>query len=100
MRNAGKIHIDNFYHELSNTIKAVGREVFGTSTSNKFDIVPGWKEFVKQYHQEAREAFLAWRSTGSPREGPSAERMRATRARFKLALRECKVDWPKLLRKN
>jgi hypothetical protein len=47
---------------------------------------------VKEVHSEAREAFVTWRSHGSPREGPMYDMMRNRRAHFKLVLRQCKAD--------
>ena len=67
-----------------------GREVFGT-TRKKWRQIPGWNEFVQDAHSTAREAFLDWRNSGSPRDGPMATEMRRTRARFKLCLRWCKA---------
>ena len=89
-------NLDNYYDLLTSTIKRVGIEVFGTNKTSKFQIVPGWKEFVKSYHEQAWNAFLEWRSIGSPRSGEVADRMRATRARFKLALRECRASEARL----
>ena len=55
-------------------------------------IVPGWNIYVSELHDIARNEFLYWRANGSPREGPIAATMRTSRARFKLALRECKIN--------
>ena len=43
-------------------------------------------------HAEARDAFLLWRGNGKPHMGYLFNTMRSSRARFKLALRECKVQ--------
>ena len=76
-------------------IKEVGKEVFGTVNTKK-TIVPDWNHYVKEYHTQAREAFLEWRQLGSPRTGEAAEEMRMTRARFKLALRDCRKEEERL----
>ena len=78
--------LDNCYQQITDLICEAGRRTFGSSHSRKFLTVPGWNDFVRQYHEQARHAFLLWRSCGSPREGDVAEMMRAARARFKLAL--------------
>ena len=44
----------------------------------------------------ARDAFLAWRAAGSPRDGDLAVRMRTARAQFKLALRQCRASEERL----
>ena len=51
---------------------------------------------MQEYHKRAREAFLYWRSCGSPRTGVAADHMRTTRARFKLAFKECRASEAKL----
>ena len=89
-------NIDEYYGNLSDTIKNVGRATFGTSRSRCSSIVPGWNSLVKDYHDQARQAFLTWRRQGSLRSGEAAEHMRATRARFKLALRECRASEERL----
>ena len=38
---------------------------------------------MRNHHHLARETFLEWRRSGSPREGPEAYRMREARATFK-----------------
>ena len=52
--------------------------------------VPGWNEYVKEAHSEARESFLLWQSAGKPHAGPVCHDMKITRARFKRCLRFCK----------
>ena len=47
---------------------------------------------MRNHHHIARETFLEWRRSGSPREGPEAYRMREARATFKRALRECRRE--------
>ena len=54
--------------------------------------IPGWNEYVKQSHELARDSFLFWRANGSPRYGECYQKMRVTRANFKLAIRQCKQD--------
>ena len=53
-------------------------------------IIPGWNELVSQKHKSARDAYLAWRTTGKMHGGPEHWLMRRTRAQFKLAVRYCK----------
>ena len=55
-------------------------------------MTPGWKEYVKGFYDEAREAFLTWRQEGSPRLGFYANRMRSSRTRFELALKKSKQN--------
>ena len=88
--------IDEFYKAICSAITVTGSRVFGTKKNTKFECVPGWNEFVREAHEQARDSFLLWRTSGSPREGDLAERMRRDRARFKLALRECRTEEARL----
>ena len=63
-----------------------GQSVFGMC-GRRWRQIPGWNEFVRKAHSEAREALLA---DDGPCWGPPAERMRSTRTRFKFCLRWCK----------
>ncbi len=52
-------------------------------------MVPGWNDYVKHKHSQARDAYLMWRNCSKPRHGYEFEQMQATRAQFKYALRQC-----------
>ena len=59
---------------------------------NKFKIIPGWNRRVKQYHANARSAYLAWINTGKKKVGNEFALMQETRRLFKQALNDCKVN--------
>ena len=80
-----------FYSNLINALLTAGTETFNLIRGN-IKTVPGWNVLVKDLHQQAREAFLIWRESGSPRDGPLAMLMRRARAHFKLALRQCRAN--------
>ena len=56
----------------------------------KYKSMPGWNEYVKDKHEEARDAFMWWHSYGKPRKGPVFDNMKRCRAQFKYAVRQCK----------
>ena len=58
---------------------------------NEHSIV-GWNEEVKHYHTIARSEFKFWKQNNMPRSGPIFHDMRIARARFKYALRQCRLD--------
>ena len=91
-----KLNLNIFYDKLCTSVITVGEQVFGTVGNAKFTPIPGWNDLVRDHHVLARDAFLAWRAAGSPREGDVALRMRAYRAQFKLALRECRASEERL----
>ena len=49
-------------------------------------IVPGWNDYVKEYHAAARNAFWWWNLNKRPRHGIIYHNMRTTRTQFKYAL--------------
>ena len=87
-------HRDLINAAWSNFIKLVlnsGMMIFGSRRS-KGPIVPGWSDYVEQLYEASREAFLLWRTEGSPKEGLYAANMRRKRAQFKHALRQCRAE--------
>ena len=54
--------------------------------------VPGWNDYVRDKHCEARCAYRDWMADGKPRFGYSFYHMQKTRASFKLALRYCRQN--------
>ena len=53
---------------------------------------PGWNEYVRDAHSEARDAFKLWVRSSKPRQGDVFQSMKQSRARFKFKLRQCKRD--------
>ena len=53
-------------------------------------IVPGYNDYAKELHCEARTAYIAWKHAGRPCTGVFCSDMRTSRLRFKYALRLCK----------
>jgi len=54
-------------------------------------VIPGWNDYVREAHTEARYAYVTWRDFGKPRHGPVSDLMKTTRLRFKYALRQCQA---------
>ena len=54
-------------------------------------VIHGWNDHVAELHLNARECYLIWINNSKPRHGPEYEDMKLSRARFKLALRECRI---------
>ena len=76
---------------VDRTIITSGRRIFGTK-KKAYREVFGWSQHVKMHYNEYRSAFLEWRKSGSPREGPLASSMRRLCPLFKLALRRCRQN--------
>ena len=54
--------------------------------------IPGWNEYVKEAHSEARDAFLLWQCNSKPRSGSISDLRKTTRVRFRQCLRFCKSN--------
>ena len=80
------------YYEAINQAMISAGKPFEQKTSPNYSIVAGWNDLVLDAHRVARADFLHWRNKGSPRQGPAFEAMRCSRARFKYALRACRVN--------
>jgi exonuclease III len=50
---------------------------------------PGWNDYCREVHADARDDFLMWTHNGRPRQGPTFDAMKRSRAQFKAALRYC-----------
>ena len=53
-------------------------------------VVPGFNEYAKELHTEARSCFIAWKSLEKPRAGLCYTGMCQSRLRFKSVLKHCK----------
>ena len=56
------------------------------------NFVAGWNEYVSHYYSMSRIAFKWWVSHNRPRHGPIYHSMRSSRAQFKYALRQCRLE--------
>ena len=81
--------LETMWNDFIRTVSSNAQAIFGTESSRRY-VVPGWNNYVREHYAASREAFHAWRRDNSPRQGASADYMRRCRARFKLALRQCR----------
>ena len=85
--------IDRLYNDIVSSLNDASATFCTQSRTVRQNLqVAGWNEVCSDLHSEARDAFLMWRQNGSPRHGQLYELMRVTRARFKLALRQCRQN--------
>ena len=86
-----KRQLDRYYTDICTALRSSSEKHIGVSKGKCAQdfIVPGFNDFVKELHTEARHAYIIWRSNGKPRFGPTCELMRRTRLNFKYALRQC-----------
>ena len=80
--------INCFYESIISVLKLSASHSIPTSvTSTRYNIVPGWNEYVKEHHSLAKGAQWWWKLNNRPRHGHIYDNMRVTRAHFKYALR-------------
>ena len=63
---------------------------------NNFRIIPGWNRYVKEHYINARRAFLEWKDSRRPQNGPILDKMKKTREEFRKAFNDCKKNEDKM----
>ena len=89
-----KVHhlaIDRMYSHIISGLKEASEKFVQNKKVVKCRTVPGWNDYVRESHSEARDAFVMWQQCGKPRYGPICDIMKRTRARFIYCLRHCKA---------
>ena len=79
------------WNTFADSIVAVGREVFGSQSKHEH-AVPGWDIYIRDFYNASMDAFLYWKNSGSPRNGPVSYAMRSARTNFKYALHQCRAE--------
>ena len=88
-------NIASLYSDIVNCLHCAASGVIPTTRCNCVSDehnTPGWNEYVKDAHSEARDAFKLWILSSKPRQGDVFQSMKQSRARFKFKLRQCKRD--------
>ena len=83
--------IDELYMKMCSIMMQCSSSRIPTSkvkTSGDY-VVPGFNEYAKELHKEARSCFIAWKSLGKPRAGLCYTDMCQSRLRFKSILKHC-----------
>ena len=94
--NAAHIASIDSLFEKTKAILLKSTDEYSFVKSNKFRVIPGWNEYVKHLHKEARRCFQEWRNNGKPPNGPYLDNMKSSRSQFKAALQKCKDDEEKI----
>ena len=75
--------------KLFEKVKAVllgSMDEYSSVTNEKYKIVPGWNEHVKEFHSHARKYLIGWINNGRPSNGTHLLKMKEARSCFKSAL--------------
>ena len=62
------------------------------AVKKEYKIVPGWNDYVKPFYDAARKGFIRWLENDRPANGVLIDEMKASRSRFKNALKKCRED--------
>ena len=84
--------IDLFYYNIINTLINCTKRCIPVLKLHENNYIAGWNEHVSYYYNISRIEFKWWVSNNRPRQGSIYHAMRSSRARFKYALRQCKLD--------
>ena len=84
--------IDLFYYNINNTLINCTKRCIPVLKLHENNYIAGWNEHVSYYYNISRIEFKWWVSNNRPRQGSIYHAMRSSRAQFKYALRQCKLD--------
>ena len=76
---------------IFNTVNGCIKQCIPLHRHSKRSIV-GWNDEVKHYYGMASSEFKYWKQNRIPRCGPIYREMSSARARFKYAVRQCRLD--------
>ena len=87
--------LDKLFKQMK-TVLLQATEEYVIRVKEKFKIVPGWNDYLKDLHALARKYFLEWMGKGKPLNGIHILNMKQSRSQFKSALDQCKRDEEKI----
>ena len=86
-------NITSYYGDIVNCLMSASDNLYTALSNNRPSRnIPGWNEFVREYHIMAKDAYYVWILNNCPRQGALHHAMCVTRSRFKYALRFCKQN--------
>ena len=66
--NVYKKEINSYYDDIVNSfllaVKHISKEI--KRKNKKYEVIPGWHEYVQEHHAHARHCYKQWRIMGSP----------------------------------
>ena len=92
--NEHQMQLDVYFDSICNALYHTSKQTIPTSKmkcSSEY-IVPGFNDYLKELHTNARNSYLTWKQMGKPRGDDTDMYMRTTRLQFKYALRQCRID--------
>ena len=89
--NLHRNDINKLLDEICSALRKSSLETINIckKTSCQDYVVPGWNDYVKEAHCDARNCYILWRNMGKPKQGPICQLMRRSRLHFKYLLKQC-----------
>ena len=86
------IHKNQICKLYNDVIRATvdAASVIPTTAPSHSKSIPGWNQYVEQHKKDSLYWHQCWRDQGKPHNGPVAEQMRMSRARYHRAVRNTK----------
>ena len=85
----------NLWIDYLKKVKAVLLELtdkYSSVTNEKYKVVPGWNDHIKEFHSFARKYLIEWIKNRRPSDGTPLLKMKEARSCFKCALDYCKAN--------
>ena len=82
--------------KLMKTVLLQATEEYVIRVKDKYKIIPGWNDYLKDLYALARQYFLEWLRNGKPLNGIHISNMKQSRCKFKSALDQCRRDEEKI----
>ena len=98
--NAAHRNVIDMLFEKAKNILLFSTDEFSFEKNDRFRIIPGWNDSVKELHAEARHYFHNWRTNGKPSCGQLLDNMKVSRSRFRAALQNCKINEDQIRREK
>ena len=90
-------HVESLNIVTENLLESINKcasqnlcKVGGKIKSSKLKLIPGWKEMVVPYQEQAEFWNFLWAEAGRPRHGSTFKVMQHTKAQYHYAIRRCK----------
>ena len=90
--NKHRRDIDVFYSSITNCLHGCIKQCIPVLKLHNDNSVAGWNNYVSHHYNISRTDFKWWVSHNRPRHGPIYHAMRMSRAQYKYALRQCRLE--------
>ena len=84
--------IDVFYSDITNCLYNCIKQCIPVLKLYNDNSIAGWNDYVSHHYNISRTDFKWWVANNRPRHGPIYHAMRMSRAQFKYALRQCRLE--------